>query len=391
MRSLSGKAGYFLLEGLNSFATAYYFNYLLFLLRDTYGFSNLHNLLIGALHGLIYIPASLYAGRFGQRRGNFLSLRIGFAGMVLGILVGWCLPVLWGQLLALMIWTVTLCFTWPMLEALVSENEPPDRLPHRVGLYNVVWAATAALGYSSGGWIFKHLGGSSLYWLPIFIHGVQWCLTWPLARLHATFRAESSTGGERLQDSPASDSLRPHFQRLAWLANPFNYMAINTIVAMAPGLAQKVGLGLTEAGLVFSLWFYIRAFAFLKLWLWPGWHYRFGWFLTGLVGLLVSYLVLLTATSIPLLLLSQIGFGWCSALLYYSSLYYAMDGSQSHSEHGGIHEALIGVGICGGPALSSAAQWLTGSPMAPAWAVAGVLAAAVGWVCHLHHRAKSGS
>ncbi len=47
------KTPFFVLEGLNSFATAYYFNYLLFLLRDEYGFSNEKNLAVAALHGLI--------------------------------------------------------------------------------------------------------------------------------------------------------------------------------------------------------------------------------------------------------------------------------------------------------------------------------------------------
>jgi hypothetical protein len=89
------------------------------------------------------------------------------------------------------------------------------------------------------------------------------------------------------------------------------------------------------------------------------------------------------------LLLAQIGFGWASALLYYSALYYAMDGSDAHGEHGGVHEALIGVGLCGGPAVSAGALWLTGQPTAPAWVVAGGLTVAMGWVWQIRHRALS--
>lgn len=184
MRPPPPKAGYFVLEGTNSFATAYYFNYLMFLLRDAHGFTNLNNLSVGALHGLIYVGASWYGGRFGQRFGYFRSLRIGFGGMALSLALGLAVPALWGQLLALGGWTVAICFTWPMLEALVSEHEPPDRLPDRVGLYNVIWAGTAALGFSVGGLIFEHLGHASLYWLPLTIHACQWLAIGSLQRRH---------------------------------------------------------------------------------------------------------------------------------------------------------------------------------------------------------------
>jgi len=42
---------YFVLEGLNGVAAAYYFNYLFFYMRDHFGFGNRHNLMLTALHG----------------------------------------------------------------------------------------------------------------------------------------------------------------------------------------------------------------------------------------------------------------------------------------------------------------------------------------------------
>ena len=87
MRPSPSKTGYYVLEGLNSFATAYYFNYLMFLLRDAHGFGNLQNLTVSAVHGFIYIGGSWYGGRFGQRHGYFTSLRIGFGGMAAAVVV----------------------------------------------------------------------------------------------------------------------------------------------------------------------------------------------------------------------------------------------------------------------------------------------------------------
>ncbi|HAB16904.1 MAG TPA: MFS transporter [Verrucomicrobiota bacterium] len=386
MRSSPSKVGYYVLEGINSFATAYFFNYLMFLLRDGHGFNNLNNLTVAALHGLTYIPASLFGGRFGQRHGKFLSLRIGFSGMAIAILLGWAITGLGGQLLALGLWTVALCFTWPVLEALVSEHEPAERLPNRVGLYNIIWAGMAALAFSTGGWIFQHLGATSLYWLPVVLNVAMLVATWPLERRHDSWAAQQPTSTPRPLDPELP--VRPrYFQQLAWLANPFNYMALNTVIALAPGLADRAGLGLAQAGVVLSVWFYVRALAFLKLWLWAGWHYRFDWFIGAFVLLLLSYVVLVQARTVPVLVVAQVGLGWASALLYYSSLYYSMDGSETHSEHGGIHEALIGAGICAGPGLSAAGLWLTGQPAAPAWVVAGALAAAIAGSWQLRRRA----
>jgi len=45
-------------------------------------------------------------------------------------------------------------------------------------------------------------------------------------------------------------------------------------------------------------------------------------------------------------------------LIYYSSLFYSMDVGETKGEHGGIHEAAIGAGNCGGPAIAAAALLL---------------------------------
>jgi len=168
-------------------------------------------------------------------------------------------------------------------------------------------------------------------------------------------------------------------------------MATNTVVAIAPGIASRIGLGLTEAGLVLSVWFFVRALAFLNLWLWPGWHYRFSWFIGSLLVLLANFVAIVLAGNIRLLLIAQLGFGLSSALLYYSSLYYSMVGSKTHkthSEQGGIHEALIGIGIFCGPALSVVVQSFTCNSAAPAWVIAGALGVAVTMVFRIQRQSR---
>ncbi len=378
MRPAPAKAAYFVLEGVNSFATAYHFNYLLFLLRDRYQFGNLHNLLVVAGVGLIYIPAARLGGRYGQRRGYFSSLRAGFGGMLCAVALGGLFPSVVTILVGIGIWAAAMCFTWPVLEALVSEHEEPHHLLNRVGQYNVVWAATMGLAQFTGGWLFERLGPASLFWLPGILHALQWAVTWPLQARHDAWAAGNSdtAAGALPHDVP----IRPeYFRRLAWIANPLAYMAINTVNAVVPGIAANLGLGVAQAGALMSVWQHVRTLSFAVLWRWPAWHYRFGWFLGSFALLLATFLMLMLTRSQVLLVAAQLGFGWATALIYYSSLYYAMDGSDSHGEHGGIHESLIGIGICGGPAISALTLWVSGTPAAPAAAVGTVLLAGGVW------------
>ena len=376
----------YLLEGTNSFATAYYFNYLLFLLRDRHGFGDFQNLTLGAVHGMLFMGSAWLGGRIGQKLGYVMALRLGFAGMAASMALGWAFPGLFVQMIAFAGWTITMCFTWPNLEALACAGQPSDKLARRVGIYNVVWAGTAAFGYLMGGWMVAQLGTGSLYWFPLTIHALQAVATflWPS---RPTFEAPKPSHAAVDRDVPL---VRPaYFQKLAWVANPLSYMAINTLLVMVPGISTRLGLSTPETGTLMSLWYFTRTGAFAVLWLWGGWHYRFSWFAWGYALLLGSFGCLMVSSSIPLLIAAQCAFGWATALLYFSSLYYSMDGSETHGVHGGIHEALVGIGIGGGPAISVAATWLSGNSTAPAWAVTSLLGLGGAMLAHWRWRART--
>jgi len=258
-----------------------------------------------------------------------------------------------------------------------------------------------------GGTLYKVLGAASLYWLPALVHLAQWVALPGLGRKHDRWVEEgrlltssatggeegrlltsSATGGEegrlltssttgggegRLLTSTATPEGVGYFKQLAWLGNPFNYMAINTVLAIVPALSVRLGQDVERMGQLMSVWFVARAVAFAVLWKWKGWHYRFGWFASGLLLLLAGFVGVVLAPTTWVLVVAQVALGWASAVLYYSSLFYTMDGSETKGEHGGVHEAFIGCGIFGGPAVSALAIWATGSALAPAWAVGGFL------------------
>jgi MFS family permease len=141
---------------------------------------------------------------------------------------------------------------------------------------------------------------------------------------------------------------------MAWLANPFAYIAMNAAIPLIPGLANRLGLSPRQAGFFCSIWFFSRMISFAVLGKWERWHYRFDYLVMSYAGMLVCFAAMLLLNHLWLIVLAQVVFGWCVGLIYYSSLYYSMCGSSTKGEHGGVHEAAIGAGIFGGPAIGAA-------------------------------------
>ena len=397
------RAACYTIEGINSFAVVIYFNYLFFFFRDKFGFNDRENLELAALLGVIYVFAAWQAGKFAQRGGNFTALKIGFAVMAAGLAIGSQLDSVAGQIAAACVVNVGMCFTWPVLEALVSEGADAARA---VGIYNITWAVNNAVAFFLGGLLIEKLGYQSMFYVPLGFMLLQFGMVFWLEKIQPQ---SSGTGVSPVQPKGVSPSMaqpgrdarpadrrdaRPtmparakDFQRLAWLANPFAYLAINTLIAVLPGIAAKFQLSPMEAGFMCSLWCFARVIAFIVLWKWAGWHYRFRWLVSAYGLLIISFAMILMAHSLAAIVIAQLFFGVTVGLMYYSSLFYAMDASETKSEHGGIHEAAIGVGNFLGPAVGAAAIWFAPqSATAGAWAVSGLLAAGLGGLLWLRPR-----
>ena len=388
------KTGYFVITGLNTLASSYYFNYLFFFLRDHFGFGNRGNLWVTALSGFLYMGAAWQCGKFAARFGRRLSLKLGCASLCAVMIISALLAHSVVALLALVaVYNVVLLLTWPALEALVSERETQAGVQKMVGIYNCTWAGAAALAYFTGGKLYDALGAGAVFWLPAGIFLCQFLLLLCLEKHHDAVLAATPMPPRENHRAPESAALHQPvspqtFLNMAWLANPFAYVAINTLFAVMPGVAEKLALSPTRVGLVCSVWLFGRLAAFALLWQWRGWHYRFRWLLTAFLFLIGSLAVILLATQLWLVVFAQIFFGLATGLIYYSSLFYSMDVGEASSEHGGMHEAFIGAGIFLGPATGAAA--LTFAPQAPnafTWAVSGLLVLGLGGLLGLRLRA----
>lgn len=370
----------FALEGVNSFGTTLYFYYLYFFTEKQFGFTKFQNLILASALGLNYGIGSIIGGRFAQRRGYFAALKTGYAIMAVVLGIGGFSQSLSVHLAIMFVAMFGMALTWPALEALTSESGSHDDLPRNVGIYNLVWGGLGAVAYFCGGAIFEAATFRAMFLLPAGIHIVQ--LLWAIALQHSGGRSvrNAPQRNSEMQDDRQISTNEPEqlhspvspktFLRMAWLANPFAYLAINTVIALTPTLATRLHLSLVQAGVLCSTWLFVRTASFLWLWLWPGWHYRFRWLMTAYVALTISFEAMLLGNHVWIVIVAQIFFGLALGLIYYSSLYYSMHVGETKGEHGGFHEAMIGAGNCIGPAIGASALWFFPShPSSSTWAV----------------------
>src|SRR5262245_56499164 len=183
------KAGYQVLTALGTLAASYYFNYLFFFLRDHFGFGNRQNLAVAALHGSIYIVSSWQCGKFAERRGAHTSLKVGFAGVALCMAAGALAGTVPLQLVVLACYTVSVCFIWPAMEALIIDRELPSRVPHAVGIYNCTWSTASAVAYFTGGSLYDWLGKGAVFGVSGTIFLANFLIALWLARFATTVTA----------------------------------------------------------------------------------------------------------------------------------------------------------------------------------------------------------
>jgi MFS family permease len=357
------RRGFLVVQFCNSLSAANYFNYLPFYLKDHFGYRDGGNLTFASFYGLLYMISAWAAGPFGIRHGYFKTLRIGFSGMLTMMLCGGILPRLLGysrtmlgaEWVILVFWTMSVCITWPTIQALLSQRQSPARLSRTAGIYNMVWASASALAYLVSGFLMEKFGGEILFWFSGGLNLLELLVLAGLQKLEVKIAAaELSQAGAGDTEPVRELNPRPiakarNFLHLAWLANPFAYVAIYGVIPTIPKLAQGLGLSESGAGTVCSVWQWSRLAAFAWFWLWPGWHYKFRWLLTAFVATIASFIGMLLSPQVWTLIVAQIVFGLALGLIYYSSLYYSMDAGESKGRRGGFHEAAIGLGIFMGP------------------------------------------
>lgn len=392
MYSARVKSGTYLLEGLNAFATTLYFNYLFYHMREQFGFTNLGNLTLAAVNGAVYAGVVWMAGRFAQRRGYFTALKVGFAVMAVAMVFAGLARSVPGCYAAMIVWAFGIAFTWPALEGIVCEGEPRHRLPRLLGIYNVIWAGGSGAATFIGGAMMQSLGPRSTFVVPALLHVAQLVLALRLERAAHPAGSLPAAAIVPIREADLIERIRSPvapatFMKMAWVANPFAYVAISGLIPVIPQRAADLHLSLAAAGIFTSVWMLARAATFAALWFWPGWHYRFRWLIGSYLALAGCFVLVLVSQQLWLLVVAQLGFGFGVGLVYYSSLYYSMDVGETKGEHGGFHEAALGLGICAGPAVGALSlRFFPHAANMNTWTIASLLAVGLAALYALRYR-----
>ena len=386
------KPALFLVEGLNALSLSFYFLYIFFFAQQRFGFDNMDNLLLGGYGGFVYMVSSYLCGRFGGRigRGNCLTVAL----MIMPVLmwVGAGIESLAGHVAVFTLAVVCMGFVWAPMQALVCQGEPPERVQRMVGIYNVVWSSLSAVGYFIGGAMFEARETS------IFEVTAGVCFLQLLIVLGIRGSLRSPEKSESILE-PVPDEETSHvppkitraFLAMAWIANPFAFVAVNVCTPTIPTIADRLELTPTFAGIFCSVWMFSRAIGFVICWTWSGWHYRLRWLVIGYVVMVLAFALILTVPNLAVLIAVQVFFGLSLGLIYFSSLYYSMHvDTESQGEHGGIHEAVIGAGNAVGPVIGAGALWMFPQhPNAAVWVVAVALVAGFVWMLRTWGKVKT--
>lgn len=364
------------IEGSTSFAATCFGYYFYFLTKTQFGFDDRRNLVLAAGTGLAYALFSWLGGKIAHRLGCMPTIRGGLALAMTALALGATSKGFIPALTVLIVATLGFCLIFPAIEAALALGESGANIQRLIGLYNIVWSATGAVAYFLGGTVLEKLGPHALFWGPALILGLGLSIS-----LFATqtpgnpgpnCAPHNPTGLTQSGDPPPTGRT---FMYMAWIANPFAYVAINTLVAITPGIAQRLHLSTMLAGYLCSVWFFARVLSFLLFMHWNGWHYRFSWLVGAFACMIGAFIGVACAANLGVLLLAQTVFGLCVGLIYYSSLFYSMHVGDAKAEHGGIHEAAIGLGNFAGPATGALFLHLAPTnPYAGVTAVAALLA-----------------
>ncbi len=259
---------------------------------------------------------------------------------------------------------------WPMLESLVSSGADPHAISRRISIYNLVWSfANAGIIAGSGviiAWsragIFLVAAGATFLCVVVMV-------------LRPAIDPGDVATPPHAEPEPELLASRRLAMWLARIALPATFVIVYSLMAMMPSLPVIRVLSTAQRTLVGSVWMAARTVAFAVLGLTVWWHTRPRLLLASAAIMLIAF----CGVTIPLsdllpvaspgadlasMVSWQLVLGCAMGIIYAGSLYFGMVLSEGSTEHGGYHEALIGLGSILGPGAGALTQAFASAPAA---------------------------
>jgi hypothetical protein len=349
-----------------------------FLTHAAYGFDDRANLWLALALFLPYVPAALVAGALGRRFGARTVLHVTNAVMILAGLILAIEPPAWAVWVAAPLYNGAAGVMWPLIEGYIAGGRHGPRLHRAIGAFNLTWSLTLAPAL----WVVG-LAGDDLavsFGVLLALHAVG---GFAIARLAAEPPPHNA------DDAVAISPDYPRLLRSARILVPVSYVLLDALSPLLPGVWARAGVDARLAPLLSSVWMMARFGVFVVLFRWSGWRGRPMALVVGAIALLGGFGAALAGGAVPLVAAGLVLFGMGQGTLYYQALYYGMAVGKGEVDSGGHHEAVIGLGYLGGPALALVGMAVGVPPVHAVGAVAtlGVAAGLAPWARrHLSQR-----
>ena len=359
-----------------------------FYMKERFGWEMKQNFLLTAGQGLIYVPGALLAGWIVKRIGRGVTICGAYAILTALALMAWHLSrvesskAAMGVAALLLAYTFVIGISWPVLEGMIASGSARG-LGRRLAAYNIIWPLAGAVAIAVEGTIIS-FWRQGVFLIPAAMHLSALMMMLPLRR-----EADEPPSTAAPPDMHPEPELL-HKRKLAlWMSRtalPATYAVIYGLMPLMPYLQAIRVLDTARQTAVASVWLWARLLAFAVLATGSWWHTRPRLLLWAALLMLLSFFGMTlppTHGSSPVIDLAsmvfwQIVFGGALGMIYSASLYFGMVLSEGSTEHGGYHEALIGLGWVLGPAAGVAGMSIRpGETWAGVAAVGSIIAVSV--------------
>jgi MFS family permease len=361
------------------------------------------SLMVAAAEGVFYVAGALGAHELADRLGRRRALVLMQAILAILAAVGWMFPIPAVVVPMLLIYMLCSAACWPMMESLIADDAGAELLSRRIATYNLIWSAVGTVTMAICGSVIGHaVWGIFAIAVVAHILAIFNLLT---GRVEMVADGTAAVHHAVEPELLAQRKLALHLSRISL---PATYVVVYTLIAIMPSLPVIQSFSPARQTVVASVWMLARFATFLALGASSWWHSRPRVLLVAAAVMLAAFLGVTlrlgdvmgrgsaAVTTLDQLLMIgwQIVLGLTMGLIYSASLYFGMVLSEGSTEHGGYHEALIGLGQVIGPACAYAAQDLRpGDTKLPVAAVAILISltlVAAGWVTfNPHGRSES--
>jgi hypothetical protein len=354
-----------------------------FYATDRWGWSPRQNLALAAVEGVAYVFGALcssaIAGWVGRRvAGTMLPILFAIIAVICASYAAQ--PMVVTPLLIVLYFFIAAY--WPGIESLVATGTDAHKMARRLAVYSLLWPAIGAAGTAVCGVVMAHLPTGFFYVSAVI--NVMAALTIALGGKQPEENVDvNSEKRERDEDAHAEQAAEPELLRqrklalwLSRIALPSTYLVSYALAALMPTLPSLAAHSVSAKTVIGSVWLVGRWIGFSILAISSFWHTRPRLLIWASLVMLLAFILICVpismvtsgSTNLDLWIMgaAQIILGCALALIYSASLYFGMVLSEGSTEHGGYHEALIGLGQVLGPGVAAGAQWTHPESIMPA-------------------------